>query len=614
MLKFSKTGKTASQEQLHNTKMSSQRLEQDKGSLTLSQRLEQDMGSLSLSDKSRLPPTTAPVFYSSAGKKFAPVVAPKPKKSQVQAAYQAQRTTEYSPSGTGARTQENYASYYSTTRLYIEEGTEDDLPPPPPPAFEGAQPARYDDDDFPPPPPPQEMTSYSSEPLPPPPNVGEDSFPPPPPETSYAKRSNGYAVTRPQDQYTPSPTNLPSSTYSPSPAQSYSPQPARTYTPPSSTRSYSPTTPSQSTYNPPPRTYTPPQSNYTPPQNNYTPPQNTYNSYSPTSTYSSSSSSYSTPGSYNRTAEKSMSQPYTPPQSNYTPPQNNYTPSTAEKSMSQPYTPPQQSRGNVGPSPSYSSPNSNIPSFNVSVNSPVANPASPQPQRSAGVTLTKSPEEELDVLTKCLVDKMENPETDFFGICGNCGQKVVVDEEGCSAMDKVFHVKCFTCTTCGGRLSGKPFYAMENHPYCEECYINSLEKCSVCSKPIMERILRATGKPYHPACFTCVVCGKSLDGIPFTVDATNQIHCIEDFHKKFAPRCSVCHEPIMPEPGQEETIRIVAMDRSFHVGCYKCEDCGMVLSSEADGRGCYPLDDHILCRDCNAKRIQALSARISTEL
>ena len=47
----------------------------------------------------------------------------------------------------------------------------------------------------------------------------------------------------------------------------------------------------------------------------------------------------------------------------------------------------------------------------------------------------------------------------------------------------------------------------------------------------MLQMLRATGKPYHPRCFTCVVCGKNLDGLVFTVDATNQIHCIDDFHR-----------------------------------------------------------------------------------
>lgn len=40
---------------------------------------------------------------------------------------------------------------------------------------------------------------------------------------------------------------------------------------------------------------------------------------------------------------------------------------------------------------------------------------------------------------------------------------------------------------------------------------------------------------------------------------------------KYAPRCYICHLPITPEPGQEETVRIVAMDRSFHVNCYKCQ-------------------------------------------
>ncbi|XP_073531291.1 lipoma-preferred partner isoform X2 [Phyllobates terribilis] len=129
----------------------------------------------------------------------------------------------------------------------------------------------------------------------------------------------------------------------------------------------------------------------------------------------------------------------------------------------------------------------------------------------------------------------------------------------------------------------------------------------------MERILRATGKAYHPGCFICVVCFRSLDGIPFTVDASGHIHCIEDFHKKFAPRCSVCKEPIMPAPGQEETVRIVALDRDFHVQCYRCEDCGSLLS-EGENQGCYPLDGHILCKSCNSARIQALTAKSSTDL
>ena len=127
----------------------------------------------------------------------------------------------------------------------------------------------------------------------------------------------------------------------------------------------------------------------------------------------------------------------------------------------------------------------------------------------------------------------------------------------------------------------------------------------------LDCILLFTGKPYHPNCFTCVVCTKSLDGIPFTVDASNQIHCIEDFHRRFAPRCSVCRQPIMPTKGQEETVRVVALDRSFHVDCYRCVDCNLLLSSEEEGRGCYPLDNDVLCKGCNTRRIQALTSRIS---
>uniref|UniRef100_A0A1B6DVF7 LIM zinc-binding domain-containing protein n=2 Tax=Hemiptera TaxID=7524 RepID=A0A1B6DVF7_9HEMI len=225
-------------------------------------------------------------------------------------------------------------------------------------------------------------------------------------------------------------------------------------------------------------------------------------------------------------------------------------------------------------------------------------------------------EAEVDALTDLLVQSMDSsaPDSDIFGDCCKCGQRVVGEGSGCTAMDKVYHISCFTCCHCAIQLQGKPFYTLEGKPYCETGYLDTLEKCSVCLSPILDRILRATGRPYHPQCFCCIVCGKSLDGIPFTVDATNQIHCIEDFHKKFAPRCCVCQLPIMPEPGQDETVRVVALDRSFHIACYKCEDCGLVLSSEAEGRGCYPLDDHVLCKSCNAKRVQALTSHMTTEL
>lgn len=69
----------------------------------------------------------------------------------------------------------------------------------------------------------------------------------------------------------------------------------------------------------------------------------------------------------------------------------------------------------------------------------------------------------------------------------------------------------------------------------------------------------------------------------------------------------------MPAPGQEETVRIVALDRDFHVHCYRCEDCGGLLS-EGDNQGCYPLDGHILCKTCNSARIRVLTAKASTDL
>ena len=49
---------------------------------------------------------------------------------------------------------------------------------------------------------------------------------------------------------------------------------------------------------------------------------------------------------------------------------------------------------------------------------------------------------------------------DFFGDCHKCGEKVIGEGNGCSAMGEVYHVSCFTCVVCAQPLRGKQFYAI----------------------------------------------------------------------------------------------------------------------------------------------------------
>lgn len=60
---------------------------------------------------------------------------------------------------------------------------------------------------------------------------------------------------------------------------------------------------------------------------------------------------------------------------------------------------------------------------------------------------------------------------------------------------------------------------------------------------------------------------------------------------------------ITPVEGTEETVRVVSMDKDFHVDCYICEQCGMQLTDEPDKR-CYPLEGRLLCRCCHIQRLQ----------
>ncbi|KRZ78780.1 LIM domain-containing protein jub, partial [Trichinella papuae] len=190
-----------------------------------------------------------------------------------------------------------------------------------------------------------------------------------------------------------------------------------------------------------------------------------------------------------------------------------------------------------------------------------------------------------------------------YGTCKQCNEPVARSMDSTHALGFLYHSECFCCCVCGRLLKEKKFYETRGRIYCEEDYFHSgfqqmAEKCHSCGQLILEMILQAAGKSFHPLCFRCEHCKKCLDGVPFTVDNEGRFYCVDDYHVLFAPKCAKCGHPITPASNAKETVRVVALDQDYHVDCYVCEGCGEQLTDEPDRR-CYPLDGHLLCRRCH---------------
>ncbi|KRY15501.1 LIM domain-containing protein jub [Trichinella patagoniensis] len=190
-----------------------------------------------------------------------------------------------------------------------------------------------------------------------------------------------------------------------------------------------------------------------------------------------------------------------------------------------------------------------------------------------------------------------------YGTCKQCNEPVARSMDLTHALGFLYHSECFCCCVCGRLLKEKKFYQTRGRIYCEEDYFHSgfqqmAEKCHSCGQLILEMILQAAGKSFHPLCFRCEHCQTCLDGVPFTIDNEGRFYCVEDYHMLFAPKCAKCGHPIIPDGNAKETVRVVALEQDYHVDCYVCEGCGEQLTDEPDRR-CYPLDGHLLCRRCH---------------
>uniref|UniRef100_F7IAI2 Filamin-binding LIM protein 1 n=1 Tax=Callithrix jacchus TaxID=9483 RepID=F7IAI2_CALJA len=188
-------------------------------------------------------------------------------------------------------------------------------------------------------------------------------------------------------------------------------------------------------------------------------------------------------------------------------------------------------------------------------------------------------------------------------ICAFCHKTVSPRELAVEAMKKQYHAQCFTCRTCRHQLAGQRFYQKDGRPLCEPCYQDTLEKCGKCGEVVREHIIRALGQAFHPSCFTCVTCSRCIGDESFALGSQNEVYCLDDFYRKFAPICSICENPIIPRDGKDAFIE--CMGRNFHENCYRCEDCRILLSVEPTDQGCYPLNNRLFCKPCHVKRSAA---------
>ncbi|KER32919.1 hypothetical protein T265_01193 [Opisthorchis viverrini] len=219
--------------------------------------------------------------------------------------------------------------------------------------------------------------------------------------------------------------------------------------------------------------------------------------------------------------------------------------------------------------------------------------------------------------------------TRALGPCAECGLRINQLSDACHALGYLYHNACFVCCYCQRTLSGKVFYKDQEKIYCEEDYLycgfqQVAEKCCACGHLISERILQAMGNSYHPGCFNCSVCTKCLDGVPFTVDSNNLLYCLPDYHLVHAPQCGACGYMIVPDGASNEVLRVAALDKEFHLDCYRCCDCKKLLGDEIEKR-CYPMIEpdpnvpermihRLLCLNCHLNRIGAVPATTASSL
>ncbi|KAK2521470.1 Ablim2 [Columba guinea] len=178
--------------------------------------------------------------------------------------------------------------------------------------------------------------------------------------------------------------------------------------------------------------------------------------------------------------------------------------------------------------------------------------------------------------------QLEKPSSTAI-LCNNCGNPC--KGEVLRVQNKYFHIKCFVCKACGCDLAQGGFFVRQGDYICTLDYQRLYgTRCFSCDEFIEGEVVSALGKTYHPDCFVCAVCRLPFpagDRVTF-----NGKECIcqkcslppssstSSFPVQNLRNCGGCGSEI--KNGQS----LVALDKHWHLGCFKCNTCGKQLNAE----------------------------------
>ncbi|XP_037304166.2 filamin-binding LIM protein 1 [Pungitius pungitius] len=184
-------------------------------------------------------------------------------------------------------------------------------------------------------------------------------------------------------------------------------------------------------------------------------------------------------------------------------------------------------------------------------------------------------------------------------VCGFCRKPVAPSEPVIEALNRTYHDGCFQCRSCHLPLAGKQYYNKAGIPLCDDCYQASLELCWACGEVITDHVIRALERAYHLSCFTCATCKQQIGDKAFAQGEVGEVYCLHDYYRKYAPKCNACQQLIIPKEDGTDSYNVECLGHSYHENCYRCEICVIQLSPEPNEHGCYPLEGKLLCKSCH---------------